>query len=266
MTVSRPVAVVVPMEEELAPFRGLLEGWHPADALAPWEAYEAHARDRRVVLIVSDCGPVNAGAATERAIVQLEPEAILVGGSAGAHAPELLPGDVVVGTEACALHPPEMQRARAACGLHPKQLRFRRDGGRVHLERCEADARLVGRALEIAGEELPRFGPWHGPGWPRSVPSREGKAVAGRIGSTDQWHTNAAEILALRSHYGTACEDMESAFVAQVCTMHGVPFLAVRGIADNEAACRLPEAEAGRAVGLAGARAAAILARLAAET
>lgn len=253
------------MDEELAPFRGLLDGWRRADALAPWEAYEAHARDRRVVLILSDCGPVNAGAATERAVVQLRPEVILVGGSAGAHDPELLPGDVVVGAEVCALHPPELQRSRLARGLHPKQLRFRQGGARMHLERCEADARLVGRAMQIAGEELPRIGPWFGPGWPPAVPPREGRAVAGRIGSTDQWHAEAREIQDLRSHYGTACEDMESAFVAQVCAMHGVPFLAVRGIADNEAACRLPEAEVGRAVGLAGARAAAILARLAAE-
>ncbi|MGV8039263.1 MAG: 5'-methylthioadenosine/S-adenosylhomocysteine nucleosidase [Thermoanaerobaculaceae bacterium] len=265
MTASRPVAVVVPMEEELAPFRGLLEGWRRVDALAPWEAYEAHAHDRRVVLVLSDCGPVNAGAATERAIVQLVPEVILVGGSAGAHDPELLPGDVVIGAETCALHPPELQRARIARGLHPKQLRFRRDGERVHLERCESEPGLVARGLRIAGEELPRFGPWHGPGWPPGEPPRPGRAARGRIGSTDQWHADAAEIHALRHHYGTACEDMESAFVAQVCAMHRVPFLAVRGIADNEAACRLPEAEVDRAIGLAGARAAAILARLAAE-
>lgn len=253
------------MAEELAPFRELLGPWRQADALAPWEAYEVCVRERRVVLILSDCGPVNAGAATERAIMQLEPKVILVSGSAGAHATELLPGDVVVGTQTCALHPPELQRCRVARGLHPKQLRFRQNGRREHVERCEADPDLVAHALRIAGEELPRLGPWAGPGWPPATPLREGRAVPGRIGSTDQWHADAGEIRGLRSYYATACEDMESAFVAQVCMMHGVRFLAVRGIADNESACRLPQTEVDSAIGLAGARAAAVLSRLVEE-
>lgn len=262
---AAPVVVLAPMEEELTPFRSLLAGWRALDTLAPWEAFEARAGDRRVVLLLTDCGPVNAGAATERAIAACNPAAVLHGGSAGAHDPDLLPGDVVVAAETCALIPPAYQQARLARGLHPKQLRFRMDGRRVHLSRCPADPRLVAGALRIAREELPRLGSWEGPGWPEGVPRRPGRVALGLVGSTDLWHVEAGEIEAYRRFYGAACEDMESAFVAQVCAMHQVPFCAVRAIADNEAVCRLPEGEVNRAIAAAGERAAAILARLAAE-
>jgi nucleoside phosphorylase len=172
---------------------------------------------------------------------------------------------VVVGASCCILYPPGLQDRRRRRGLHPKQIRFRRDGRRVHLCHVEADPAHVARALTIAGEEIARFAPWEGPGWPESEPRRSGRAVAGTIGSTDLWHVDAHDIRAYREAYGTACEDMESAFVAQVCALHAVPFLAVRAISDNEAAARLPEADALPAIAAAGARAAAVLVRLAAE-
>lgn len=265
MSGDLPVAIIVAMDEELAPYRALVGGWRRLGACAPWEAHEGRIGRRRVALLVSDCGPVNAGAATERAILQLRPALVLNGGSAGAHDPELRPGDVVVGSSCCILYPPGLQDHRRRRGLHPKQIRFRRDGRRVHVPHLEADPAHVARALAIAGETLARFAPWDGPGWPADEPRRPGRAVTGRIGSTDLWHVDADDIRAHREAYGTACEDMESAFVAQVCAFHAVPFLAVRAISDNEAAARLPESEVSSAIAAAGARAAAVLARLAAE-
>ncbi|MCU0292011.1 MAG: 5'-methylthioadenosine/S-adenosylhomocysteine nucleosidase [Thermoanaerobaculaceae bacterium] len=265
MSGDRLAAIIVAMDEELAPFRALVGGWQRLTACAPWEAYEGRIGRRRVALLVSDCGPVNAGSATERVILQLRPEVILNGGSAGAHDPELRPGDVVIGSRCCILYPPALQDHRRRRGLHPKQIRFRRDGRRVHVPHLEADPAHVARALIVAGEELPRFAPWDGPGWPASEPRRPGRAITGTIGSTDAWHVDADDIRAHREVYGTACEDMESAFVAQVCALHAIPFLAVRAISDNEAAARLPEAEVLPAIAAAGVRAAAVLARLAAE-
>ena len=61
---ERPVAFVVPVEEELAPYRALVEGFARLESFRPWEAYGGRVGGRRVGLVVSDCGPANAGAAT----------------------------------------------------------------------------------------------------------------------------------------------------------------------------------------------------------
>jgi len=56
---------------------------------------------------------------------------------------------------------------------------------------------------------------------------------------------------------------MESAYVAQVCAMHAVPYVAVRVISNNEAACPLAPAEVMTAVAAAGDIAAAVLSAVA---
>ncbi len=262
---SRPVAIVIPMEEELRPLLEAIPGISRTDRLAPWEAWQGSIGACPVVLVLSDCGPANAAAATERAISVVAPVAVLCGGSAGAHDPELLPGDVVVGDRYCVLHQPAEQEQRRMLGLHPKQIRFRRDGRRIHQASCEGEPRLVALAAGIATDVLAEIGPWSGPGWPDGVERRRGKLVVGGIGSRDGWTVRREEIAAFRSLYGAVCEDMESAYVAQICELHRVPFVAVRGIADNEAVARLPRELVDKAVAEAGARAATVLAMLAAR-
>jgi nucleoside phosphorylase len=265
MLTERPVAIVVPLEEELVAYRSLLGGMKRLGCLEPWEAWEAEARSRLVVLVLSDCGPTNAGAATERAIALLNPVAVLVGGSAGAHSPELLPGDVVVGSACCILYPPEEQEGRERRGVPTKRVRFRLDGGRVHVDSCLADPALVALAERIACAEAAGWGPWADVGWPECVARRRAKVVVGRIGSADAWTDTRDGIEALRARYHTECEDMESAFVAQVCAMHRLPCLAARAISNNELLQPLGSAQVGACVLAAGRRAASVLARLAGE-
>jgi nucleoside phosphorylase len=58
---------------------------------------------------------------------------------------------------------------------------------------------------------------------------------------------------------------MESAWVAQVCALHEVPFLAVRVISNSDAARSLAGAEVAEAIAGAGRRAASVLAAVARE-
>jgi adenosylhomocysteine nucleosidase len=260
-----PVAIVVPMDDEFAPYRELLPGLRRLDGTGPWEIYEGRTGSRRLVLIICDVGPTNAGAATERLIAQFSPEAVLHGGSAGAHNPELLPGDVVVG-DRYAIHTSRALRAaRAARGLQESLLRFRRDGSRVWLPHVEAGPEVLRLAIQVAQRELACFGPWDAPGWPEAMPRRTGRAVTGLIASADAWTIDPEELAALHEDFGAECEDMESAYVAQVCALHRIPFLAIRAISDNEAACALTPADVKPAIAAAGRRAARILAALAAE-
>ncbi len=261
---ERPVALLAAMEEELAPFFRLLDGLRPLDGIGPWEAYEGRAGGRRVVAALSDCGPVNAAAACERLLAREPCAAVLSAGSAGAHDPSLLPGDVVIGSRYVLLVPPPVQEDRRARGLHPKGFRFRRDGSRVHFESCPASALLLELAGRAAREEAARFGPWPAPGWPAAVPSRACRVEIGAIGSADAWTRDAASLRALHEAYGTACEDMESAFLAQLCALHGVPFLSVRAIANAEGASPLAPGDVPAALAAAAARSAAVVARVAA--
>lgn len=265
MRTPGPVAIVVPLAEEFATYPELLGKMRRLEGCGPWEIHEGTAGDRRVVVVISDCGPANAGAATERVITQFDPVAVLHGGSAGAHNPALIPGDLVIGSLVCILAGSAEQESRRERGLHPKRLRFRRDGLRVHLDRGQSDPRLVELAVRDAREVLAGLGAWVGPGWPPGVPHRGGQVVVGIIGSADTWTVTADDIRALREAYRTDCEDMESAFVAQVCAMHNLPFLVVRAASNNDSVCPLAPGEVAGAVTAAGARAARVLARVAAE-
>ena len=260
-----PVAIVVPLEEEFAPYRALLADLSRVDDCGPWEVYAGRAGGRPVLVIICDVGPVNAAAATERLIAQWAPAAVLHGGSAGAHNPELMPGDVVVGARYVIHTSRALRAARAARGLHNTLLRFRREGARVRLPHVEAAPLLLARAERIAPRELLACGVWDGPGWPAPQPRRPGRAVTGVIASADAWTVDREELRALHEDFGAECEDMESAYVAQVCALHRVPFLAVRAISNNEIACALAPADVKPAITAAGGRAARILAALAAE-
>jgi len=263
MSRDRPLAVVVPMEGEFLPYARLLGEPRRLDDTGPWELYEAQTAGRRVLLVVCGPGPVNAAAATERLIAHHEVAAVLHGGSAGAHDPDLLPGDVVLGDRYVIHAPLSVRRAREARGLHPSLIRLRRAGAHVSLPHIEADPALLSLAERVAAEQLAALGPWDAPGWPPAVPPRPARAVTATVASADAWTVDEGELRELYEHFGAACEDMESAYVAQVCALHDLPFLAVRAISDNEAACQLTPADVPVAIAAAGDRAARIIVAIA---
>jgi nucleoside phosphorylase len=262
MDTQQPIAVVVPMEGEFAPYLELLPGMRPLADTGPWEIYRAEIGGRPLVLVISAPGPVNAAAATERMIARFDPAVVLHGGSAGAHDPDLLPGDVVIGARYVIHAPRGVRAAREARGLHPSLIRFRRDGAHVSVPHIDADAALVSTGERVARAELAALGHWTGPGWPVGLPPRPARVVAATVASADAWTVDEGELRELYEHFGAACEDMESAYVAQVGALHRLPFVAVRAISDNEAACQLTPADVPIAIAAAGARAARVIVAL----
>ncbi len=261
---ARPVAIVVPTEWEFAPYRELLPGLRPLDGVGPWEAFEALAGEQTVVLIVSGAGPVNAGAATERLIAGFRPLAVLHGGSAGAHNPDLMPGDFVLGARYIIAAPDTVRQARVARGLHPSLIRFRRHGVEVHMAEIAAHPELLQHAESLAQQQAAALGVWNAPGWPEDLPRRAGSVVSGAIASADAWTVEPVELRRLHDEFGAECEDMESAYVAQVCAMHELPFLAVRVISNNDLVSPLATEAVQPALAAAGHRAALVLIALAA--
>jgi adenosylhomocysteine nucleosidase len=253
------------MEEEFFPYRRLVPDLREVPGCRPWEVFEGTVGRRRVAIVVSDCGPANAAAALERVVARFEPDLVLSGGSAGSHDPGLLPGDVVVGARYRILVPLSIQEERRRLGRHQKGFRFRRDGRRHHPRILEAPAELLSRAVAAGRDELRELGAWAGPGWPEDVERRPGKVVAGLVGSADTWTTREEDVRGLRELYGSDCEDMESAYLAQLCALHGLPFVSIRTVSNNELRGPLAARDTNDAISLAGERSARIVARIAAN-
>ena len=263
MTHRTAAALVVPTEGELRPFFELLPGLARLDAAGPWETYAAEAGEARIVLILSHAGPVNAAAATERLIAQYAPGAVLNGGAVGALVENLLPGDVILGAKCVIAAPPAVREARARRGLPRSLIRYRRQGRDHGADFLEPDAALLARARRIAAAETAGWGVWAIGGWPQHVERRAAVVVDGTLASADAWTLDHETTADLRDFYGATGEDMESAYVAQVCAIHDVPFMAVRVVSDNERVSALDAADVRPVIAAAGQRAATILARLA---
>ena len=54
------------------------------------------------------------------------------------------------------------------------------------------------------------------------------------MASADIWTQLHERIDSLHARHGSLCEDMEAAAIAQVCGRHGVPFMTVKDISNNE--------------------------------
>lgn len=254
------IAVVIPIEEEFRAFFDLLDDIKPLSSNCPWEFY--CAAGGKVIFVISDCGPVNAAAATERVIAQFSPQYVLHGGCAGACDRELLPGDVVVAASYVINAPENVRQARLDRGLHPSLIRMRRDGKRHYLDFLDADEALVSLAVNDAQSAIAKLQPWSGLGWPASVDSRPAIVRSGRIGSADSWTVDAGELARLNSDFGIDCEDMESAYVAQVCALHRIQCLTIRVISDNETLSPLSASDVKPLLAEAGARSAGLLSSL----
>ena len=225
----QPVAVIVAMESERVHLDHLVPVLqrHDSDIWPTWTG-AAHG----IPLVVVECGigMVSAAAATEYVITTWQPRAIVNYGCTGAHSRELFPGDLVIGTEL----------------IHQGRMRFAPDGTIIPLD----------VPITVPGESEPRTGlscdpalveaarqaasTVHLPMWPEqhrleTQPADRPPAVhAGPIASADVWVQDPSRLDAMHERTGSLCEDMEAAAIAQIATLHGVSFLAVKDISNSE--------------------------------
>ena len=106
-------------------------------------------------------------------------------------------------------------------------------GEEVALTELATDAEL--RSLTIAAAEGWSPAPWpRGLNLPPDIEQRPPRVFVGRVGSADQWNQHRERLDRLHVRHGTLCEDMEAAAIAQVCARHGVPFMTVKDVSNNE--------------------------------
>lgn len=226
-----PVAVLVAIEEELRHLRDVLHA-ERVEARGGRLAWVADVGGRSVVLALCGIGMVSAAAAAESVVGQYAPVAVLNYGCAGAHRADLLPGDIVLGERLVAYD--NIRESPDGAERYVGMFSFE-DGRRGRIEYLQSDPDLLARALQVAREWDGRHEPWPvGLNWPADVAHRPPRVVVGTVASADRWNRSSATIEALVERHGSHCEDMEAAAIAQVCASHGVPFLAVKDVSNNE--------------------------------
>ncbi|MGH2614231.1 MAG: hypothetical protein ACRDJC_03245, partial [Thermomicrobiales bacterium] len=95
------------------------------------------------------------------------------------------------------------------------------------------DPGLRGLAVEAAAGWTPD--PWpRGLNLPVEMEQRPPQTHVGRVASADIWTQFHERIDSLHKKHGSLCEDMEAAAIAQVCGRHGVPFMTIKDISNNE--------------------------------
>ncbi|MFI5264526.1 MAG: 5'-methylthioadenosine/adenosylhomocysteine nucleosidase [Candidatus Kapaibacterium sp.] len=180
---------------------------------------------QNVVAAFSRWGKVAAAQTATTLITKFGAEKIIFTGVAGAAAPELEIGDVVIGKSL-------IQHDMDASAI-PAFRKF--EIPLLGITHFQADHDLVHLALESAREYLSSIRTQgishsaldeyniHGP-----------NVYSGTIASGDLFIADSKKIASLRSEIeGLLCIEMEGAAVAQVCHEHQIPFVVIRAISDK---------------------------------
>jgi len=214
------IAILVAMEEELAPFLATATTRHPAapergsQDLAGARFLEIEINNIRVLLVTTGIGLVNAAIAATLAITRFSADTLISCGSAGGVGKGVRVGDVVVATETCYSSADATAFTNYALGQIPQMP-----------ARFVADANLVrDSALLNAGALTPQN---DGGGGPAKSAVHRGLTL-----SSDAfiWEKNYADYVG--KFPDALATDMETAAIGQVAYKFGVPWVSIRAISD----------------------------------
>lgn len=241
------VGVVVPMVSEASMLFDMRE-FGDRRKIGIWEVHERREsignRTLTVGVTVCGIGMVNAGMATSALIQHWKPDLVALVGCAGAISPRFLPGDVAIGSDLCYyssfLTLPDGSvnldipgiRVRTDYALTPDRSSFATRGERARYIRSDSGLVEIALRAAIADDSL-SLSRWPDTtGWPS--PYRDPICAPAIIGTADQINSNAEAIRVIRERFGVEVEDCESTAAAHAALSHRVPFIAIRGISDNE--------------------------------
>ncbi len=218
------IGVIGAMPEEVALLARDLEGAR-SERRGTRDYLRGRLQGRDAVVVFSGWGKVASTSTATTLIEVFGVDSVVFTGVAGALAPDLAVGDVVIGAE---LLQHDLD-ASAVPGIARYEVpllgvsRFRSDARLVRLARAAAGRYLTERlAADVGEEHLREFG-LHNPA------VRTGLIVSG-----DQFISSAARVAEILADLPDAlCVEMEGAAVAQVCFEHGVPFVVLRAISDR---------------------------------
>lgn len=194
--------VICAMEEEIKELKAALQDGQTT-TIHGLEFYRGTISGQNVVLVRSGIGKVEAGLTTALLITQFDVDVVINSGSAGALAPDLNIGDVVISTETA------YQDADA------------RAFGYVYGQLPQQPARF--EASKKWGAELAAAAKQTG------LTTKQGLIVSG-----DQFLNGPAATNPILAHFPEALSgEMEGAAVGQVAHQFDVPYVVVRAMSDT---------------------------------
>ena len=197
------IAVVGAMEQEIELLRESMPDVKHV-SFGKFSAYEGELAGKRMVLVLSGIGKVNAAVSTSWVIHQFAPDCIINTGSAGGLGKGLKVGDVVIG-ETVAHHDVDVTAFGYVWGQVPQ------------LPAAFASDENLIRQAEKAAQVF------------------EGAAVTqGLIVSGDRFVHSSEGVAEIRSHFPEVkAVEMEAAAIAQTCYQLEVPFVIIRAVSDS---------------------------------
>ena len=197
------IAVVGAMEQEIELLReSMADVKHVS--FGKFSAYEGELAGKRMVLVLSGIGKVNAAVSTSWVIHQFAPDCVINTGSAGGLGKGLKVGDVVIG-ETVAHHDVDVTAFGYVWGQVPQLPAV-----------FASDLNLI-RQAEKAAQVF------------------EGAAVTqGLVVSGDRFVHSSEGVAEIRSHFPEVkAVEMEAAAIAQTCHQLEVPFVIIRAVSDS---------------------------------
>ncbi len=196
------IGIIAAIKEEFEPLLAALETPKKTEK-AGMAFYTGTIGKRSTTLVMGGVGKVNAACCTQILVDVFHVDAVINAGIAGALAPGLHVGDIVVSTDA-------MQYDMDATAFgHPKG-----EIPNMAITYFPAGAALVAAAKEAADH--------------LGIPIHTGRMMTADLGLD-----NAELKDELARTYGGACCEMEGAAVAQAAFINGIPYLVVRSMSDN---------------------------------
>jgi len=211
------VGIIGAMEQEVARLKEVMENVK-ITTRAGMDFYEGVLEDRKVVVVQSGIGKVNAGMCTQILADLFQVEAVINTGIAGSLDARIDIGDMVISTDAVH-HDMDATIFGDAIGQVP----------RMDTRTFPADPHLVELAVKANEKANPQI-----------------HTFTGRVASGDQFISSGEVKARIVENFQALCTEMEGAGIAHAAYLNKVSYVIIRAIsdkADNSATMDYPEFE-----------------------
>lgn len=204
MSAASPLTgLIVAMQEELVIVLDQLIHARQK-TIAGLSFYQGLFSGQPVVAVVCGVGKVNAALCTQLLIAEFQVQQVINIGIAGGLDPELVPGDVVI-ADTLIQHDVDVSALGLPLGQIYRLPHFDFATNQQLRKRVQAAARHI----------------------------KAHRTKVGRIATGDQFVADPQKAQFLHQHFNALACDMESASIAQVCTLNQRPFICIRSLSDN---------------------------------
>lgn len=200
----RCIGIIGAMEEEVAGLKEMMENV-TITRKASMEFYEGTLEGKKVVVVRSGIGKVNAGICAQILADVFQAEVILNTGIAGSLNKEINIGDIVISTDVL-----QHDVDAVAFGYEKGQI------PQMDVMSFQADEALRHLAVQVCKEVNPEI-----------------QVFEGRIASGDQFISSREVKEAIAGEFGGYAVEMEGAAIGQAAYLNKIPFLIIRAISDK---------------------------------